>query len=247
MLNWSDGAKISLPITLLVIIVITILLTALLKNKSQKLKNLPFMVIAGIMLVMEVIKQVLTFMESPYSLWNIPLHFCSLFMLWFSIAAFAKGKWKELGFTLSVVSAYLFLVTFYISPHTIIGYSTDNIFANFSAFHTYSYHHFIILFTFLAIALKQFKPNYRQIKPTVLVYTIYFIVAVTMAHLLDTNYVSLLHNSIAPLQHINETKGIVLYSLTMYVIGTGGAVLGIVVSKLISNLLNKRKTKKKEI
>lgn len=246
MFEWSNGAKVSLPLAMLVIIILTIVLTLFLKNKPQKIRNIPFIVIAGAMLIMEVVKQILA-IRSTYSYWSIPLHFCSLFMLWFSLAAFGKGKLQKIGFTLSVVSGYLFLVTFYVNPHSIIGYSTDNILASFSSFHTFTYHHLIILFTFLSITLKQFNPQFNQIKWTSLAYTIYFIIAVAMAHALQTNYVNLLENNISILQHINVTYGVVVYSLTMYIIGVGGTALGIIISKLIYNAVHKSKQKKENL
>ena len=232
MFDYSGKAAWVLPLALGIVIVLTILITLLLKNKSDKIKQIPFITIAVILLVMEAIKQYLAF--PSYSLWNVPLHFCSLFMVWFSLAAFSKGKAKEVFYSLAVACGFLFLVVFYFNPKSVIGNSSENVFGSFGSFHTFFYHHFITLFTLLAITLKQYKPKYKHIKWLLVSLSIYFVIADTFAHVLNTNYASLLYNILAPLQAVSDTYGMVAYTVMMYIIGAGGPILLLVLSILIS-------------
>ena len=75
MFDWSQSDLIVLPISLGVIIVISILLCVLFKNKSAQTRSIPLMVIAATILVLEVIKQVKAIAEG-YGFWTFPLHFC---------------------------------------------------------------------------------------------------------------------------------------------------------------------------
>lgn len=236
---WSDSQKIVLPISLIVVILTSLLIFWLLKNKSEKIKNLPFVLIAIFLLIMEVIKQILAFPD--YNYWNIPLHFCSTFMVWFSLASFAKGKLSEVGYTLSFIFGMWFLALFYIDPTSIIGSSTDGIFKDFSNFHTFTYHHLILLFMLLSVLFKKFNPKLEQIKYIVLFYSIFATLAITFAHLLDVNFVSLLYNSLAFMQAINDKFGIVAYTTAMYFIGLFGCLIWFYLSYLIK--LNKDKRK----
>ena len=153
MFGWSDMDFAVLPATLLIIILISLFLHAILKNKSDRIKEIPLIVITCILLVLEVIKQVREF-KSGYDYWAIPLHFCSLFLYFYPLAVFAKGKIKDFGKTMSLVCSSLMFIMFYINPDSIIGRGTTaNFLTSYGLFHTFMYHHLVVLFLVLSIML----------------------------------------------------------------------------------------------
>lgn len=242
MFEYSDKAKVVLPTTLIVIVIICVALYFITRNKSEKIKQLPFIIITLILLVLEVVKQVKsigTYQGGSY--WPIPLHFCSTFMLWFSFASFGKGRLRELGHTTSVVSGFLFFIAFYVDPHGVIGYSTDNILGSFSSFHTFFYHHSIILFVLLSIILGCYKPKFSHIFGVIIMYSSYFLVALPAAHLLNTNYVSLLSSTIPIMQKLLDNTGYFVYSLAMYAFGICSAIMLIIISIYLGKLIKPRK------
>ena len=91
---WTKEEVAVLPIILISIILVAFTLGHALKNKSDKIRNIPLIIIAVIILVLEVIKQVRAIVTG-YSGWTIPLHFCSFFMVWFPLAQFTTGKVKQ--------------------------------------------------------------------------------------------------------------------------------------------------------
>ncbi len=245
LMSWTSSEKIVLPLALAIIVIITTILSIILKNKSEKLKKTPFFILASLLLVMEIIKQVLSYPN--YSLWSIPLHFCSTFMFWYALAAFTKGKVSELGFVVSVLFGFLFLALFYFNPSTIIGSSAENIFQNFSSFHTFVYHHVIILFTLLSITLKMFKPKLSQALPVSITYTIYAAIAILFANLLQVNFTNLLHSNIDFMQALLDKFGKIVYTAAMYLIGLFGLLAGLIASVYISKLNKQIKNKGKKI
>ena len=241
---WTSSQKSILPLSLIIIIAITIAVTLLLKNKSHKIKNIPFIIIAVFLLVLEIIKQYLSLPD--YSLWNIPLHFCSTFMIWYSIASFFKGKISSIGYIMATLFGFLFLALFYINPGSIIGSSTDNILASYSTFHTFIYHHCIILFTLLAITLKKFNPKYSQIKWVIIIYSIYAAIAILFANLLQVNFTNLIESNIPFMQSLLDNYGIVIYTIVMYLVGLIGLLIGLMISLHITKIKSKKYTTKEK-
>ncbi len=225
MFEYTKAELTVLPIALLITVAIGLLVGWLLRKQTDKVKNLALVAVVSIMLIMEVMKQIKSFENGSYNLWNIPLHFCSMFMLWFSLAAFSKGRLKEVGMSLSNGTAYMFMLVFYISPLSIIGGASANVFGNFGSFHTFFYHHFIILFWLLQITLKLHKPKWADLKWIFIAFVIYFAVAAPVANWLDTNYASILFNILGFLDYVRLTFGYGWYLAMMFAIGAGGTML----------------------
>lgn len=237
-IKWSQADKIVIPLTFLGAFVISLIITLLLKNKSEKVKNIPFIVISIIILVLEVIKQCKNLPN--YNYWSLPLHFCSTFLVWFPLASFGKGKVKQIGFTLSVTFGWLFIIFFCFNPVAIIGKASSNIFGSFKYFHTYTYHSLAIVFTFLAMMLKMYKPNKKGYLTILVFYTIYSAIAVFFAHALQTNYTNLLENSVDIIQNILVNHGYVVYTIFLYFFGLASLYLIYTVTLLIK-LIQKKK------
>lgn len=243
MFDWSTEDKVVLPLTLLGIIVVTLIVWWLLRNKNEKIKIIPLIIIASIMLVLELCKQIISIREG-YDLWHIPLHFCSLFIYWFPLMVFTReGRLKNFGTTMAFACSVSLLACFYCDPSAIIGGDTTaNIFKSFFSFNTYTYHHLVFLFLFIGLALDMFKLDKTCFKHVITGITIYGIVAISFAYALDTNYCNLLVSQIDFVEKWRLQCGQVLYTIGVY---TFGVVLGCVacaVKLLIQKRLNKKTT-----
>lgn len=237
MFDYSIHELIVLPISLIVIIGICIASHFIFKNKNEKIINIPFLVIACLLLALEVAKQALSIIDGSWSWWTFPLHFCSLYMIWFSLDAFGKGRVKQVGKTLSFVSCIFFLILFYFDPTSIIGDSCKNVFGSFYSFHTFFYHHCIILYLGLMITLKTYKTDFKKdLLSVIICYSTYFVVAVTLGNLTQTNYCNLLYSNITFMQSLLDAIGYIPYLIIMYVFGIGVPSLLL----LIKNFLHKR-------
>lgn len=130
---YGKSEIIVLPIMLVLIVILSFSLSKLLNNKPNYIKRIILASIPTIMLVMEIVKQI-TSIINGYSWFTLPLHFCSLYMIWFSFAEFGKGRFREFGQTVSMSTSILFLIMFYINPTSIIGNSCSNVLLLFLIF-----------------------------------------------------------------------------------------------------------------
>ena len=227
--------------TLLLIVSISVLLGLLLHKKEEKYKNIPLIVITALMLIFEIAKQIQNIVMHEYTWWSFPLHFCSLFLYFFPLATFAKGKVKNFGLTMSFVCACWMTILFYINPQDIIGNSPENIFASFGEFHRFFHHHLVVAFLFTGLALNMFKITKKSFLHVVIGISIYAAIGLTVAHLTDTNYCNLLHSNIPFMENFRVNAGQVLYTIAMWIIGVGGGCIVCGVHMGISALVQKNK------
>ena len=222
MFEWTYADKRVLPIALLLVIDLTLAIYLIFRKKSDKIKNIPLIVITAIMLIMEVAKQSIS-IKQGYNLWHVPLHFCSLFIYWFPLMAFLKdGKVKRFGTTMSFASAMSVFLCFYLSPGGILGTNnTANIFTNFFAFHTFVYHHLIFLYLFVGLSLNMFKLNKYCFAHVVIGISLYGVVALSFAYILNTNYCNLLVSIIDFVEEWRQNIGHVPYVIGVYLFGVG--------------------------
>lgn len=250
MFQWSKEDGIVLPLMLVGMIGITVLLWFLLRKKEEKYRKIPLMVITIIILVLEVIKQIKNAVDGTYSTWTIPLHFCSLFLYFFPLAVFCKGKVGQFGKVMSFVTSLWLFALFYIRPDTIINNSAANPFASFGMFHTFIYHHLALLFFMVSVALKFYDIKYKDFIYVVIGFTIYAAIGLTVAHLTGTNYCNMLQNNFEPLENFRLQFGQVPYTILMYLGGVAGGIAGCLIyigfDKLFKFVKNKKTKEKNE-
>lgn len=231
---YTRSELIVLPIALLCILILSITSYFILKNKSEKVKNIPLAIIAILILLLEGAKQIRSAVMGTYNSWTIPLHFCSLFIFFFPLATLVPNKKiKAFGSTMSLACSLWMTVLFYFGPRTIIGGSCENIFASFYNFHTFFYHHLVILYLFTGIALNQFKISKKFYIHTLIGMTTYALIAVPAAHLLNTNYCNILTSNIPFMETIRINYGQVLYTIFLYLAGLVGATLSCFLYRII--------------
>ena len=242
MVAWTEPEKTVLPWALIFIVIVSIVVCVLTAKKDNKIKRIPLMIISVIILGLEITKQIINIING-YSLWSIPLHFCSLFLYLFPLASFFSDKLGNFGKTMSFVCGTLFLVLFYFNPSSIIGNSCANVFASFSSFHTFIYHHFIILFLLILLGSKLYLPSKYDFLHVFIGITLYALIAVPLAHILNVNFCSLLTNVIPFMEELRLATGQVVYTTVMYLVGVGGGFVAVGIANLIKLLVIKGKQK----
>lgn len=217
---WTESQNLVFPIAYGSIILIAILLRFLLKNKSQIVKNIPFAIIATMIVIAEIVKQIVN-IEAGYSFWSIPLHFCSTFLVWFSLAGFFKGKTREIGHQVSFVTSFAFLIGFITGPTTIIGDATNNltfVWSNFGNLHTFYYHFAVVLFFALQIALSVPIPTLKNLKNVAIPFFSWMILATIVGNILNVNFSNVLNNNIGFMDAIRINYGYLPYIMSLFVI-----------------------------
>ena len=166
--------------------------------------------------MLEVIKQVREF-KSGYDYWAIPLHFCSLFLYFYPLAVFAKGKIKDFGKTMSLVCSSLMFIMFYINPDSIIGRGTTaNFLTSYGLFHTFMYHHLVVLFLVLSIMLNFYKFKKENFIHVLIGFSLYAIISVPMAYVLNTNFCNILEGNVPIIESFRLFVGQIWYTIALY-------------------------------
>lgn len=199
---WTAAhAKTILP-ALVLMLGSSLLLRRLLKDKPMKLRMIPVQIITVLLLLLEVGKQVFSFVNG-YDLYHIPLHICSLFIFVMPAMAFYRGKHIH---SVRAVSAALCTAVFalmMIYPNLI--YSADNIknfFRGYLDFHTVAFHNLIMLLFMLLLALELCGCEKGKGGAVVGFTVCYCAVAASAAHLLKTNYANFYSCNIPPLEDL---------------------------------------------
>ena len=202
---WTpEHTKTLLP-TLLIMLVLSVVLRLLLKNKPWRVRMIPLQVVACILVVLEIFKQAISFSKG-YDLYHIPLHFCSLVLFALPIFAFYRGKYERQVASIAVgfTSAVFVLTAIY--PALIYGaWDIQNYFQSFFAFHTVTFHNLAMFAFMLMVALDLYQPRKGEWKFPVLFIGAYCIVAAVIAHLIDTNFNNLYRCNIEPLENVRLT------------------------------------------
>ncbi len=219
---WTAEHAITLLPSLAVMIIIGLLLRMLIGKKDVKIRIIPIQIIAILLVILEIGKQILSF-QRGYDLYHIPLHFCSLFIFMLPAMAFYRGKRTQVVYaiTSSLCTAVFCLMLIY--PNLI--YSAGNIehfFDDYFDFHTVAFHNLVMLAFVLILALNLHIPVAKGEAKAVTLFMLGFCaIAASMAQILKTNFANFyscnipvldaLKNSIAPV--LGSTLTQIIYVL----------------------------------
>ncbi|MCL2176387.1 MAG: hypothetical protein FWB72_00300 [Firmicutes bacterium] len=179
----------------IVFLVITLACYKGFSNKKGRMRNLPFLIITIFMIIFEIIKisRLLIIYGSDFNLRHLPFHISSYAMLTFALATFAKpdSRVSQIGFASSLSIQFVAGLALYVAPVAIVADSFTYIFTAQGSFynhHTTIYHLIKVLFFMLAIALKPYAPNNRDIKWVFIIYASLLLISAVMAHLLNADF-----------------------------------------------------------
>ncbi len=250
---WSDAhLKTLLPATM-VMLAAAVILRLTIGKKSLSVRMIPIQIMAVIVILLEIGKQVVSFING-YDLYHIPLHYCSMLIFALPAMAFYNGKHKE---TVRAVSASLCMaMTLLTLIYPCLIYSAGNIenyWNGYMDFHTVTFHNLMIFATFCVLALDIYTPRPKgEQRAVVICVSIFCVISATMAQVLKTNYANYYSCNIAPLESVRlavqAAAGYVLAQLLYVLIVSALNILFTLLSYWVNRLAVRcihRKTKEK--
>lgn len=248
---WTpEHAKTLLP-ALAAMIVIAVILRLTIGKKDLKIRMIPFQILACILFVIEIGKQIVSF-QGGYDLYSIPLHFCSLFIFALPLMAFYRGKHQNTVFEVVSVLCTAMTLLMLIYPALIYGaWNIKDYFNGFLDFHTVTFHNIVMFELILILALDLHQPEKKMhIKPLMVVILIFCVVSASMAQILETNFANYYQCNIAPLEAVRVSlQGVLGYGLTQFIyvlivsaLNFGFVLLSAGLYKLLRKLLPAKQT-----
>ena len=227
---------------LALIVVIAFIVKRWLCGKPEKTAELPFKAIAVLLLLMEAVKQ-LYYLCVGYDLYHIPLQICSLFLICYPLAAFAKGRVKNWALCMSLClgCAAAFAQVFLSQILT-----RDYLFRLFTAeatlfhYHTVLYHHVVVLHFVLMVVLRPYMPDKRDIFPTVVAYAVFMLISCAGANLLHANYSGFLNYG-APAFDYFKKYGQAVFNLVGFSLNVAEYLLGVLVCFFVHAFVRRRR------
>ncbi len=239
---YTTAELVLLPVCFLVMVGIAVLLRFLLKGKTEKIRSIPFIVITILLWVGEIIKQILELTSAKgYDFWALPLHLCSTYFIWFALAEFTGAKIRVRMQNIAFVMTLYVVVGLYAGPRTIIGSSCENVFASYSTAHTFFFHHLVILYALLTVALGRFHPQKKDVWLFAGCMAAYFVIACACAHLLKENYLNLLYSNVPFMEALRVQAGQVVYTIVYGLAMTTAGTIFIALYLWIKGYLQKKK------
>ena len=248
---WTETHAITILPTFVVFTVLAIVIAKLLKDKPENVRWLPFRIMAGIIVVLEIVKQVLAFDGGEYDLYSLPFHYCSLFLYLFPLHAFVglfidkNGKAKKIMDTLALVCGASLVLMMLTMPANI--YSADAIKGftdSFSSFHTVFFHNLASFYVFLMVAMKMYEINVKQdLVYTAIFLSAYVILATILSYTLETNFhnlykcnIDMFWDVVISMEQIIGVWARVIYVAIVFVLTTVIAYIGYFLAILIAKL-----------
>lgn len=202
---WStEHLKTLLPATA-IMLVLTVVLRIILKNKSHKVRMIPIQIVACLIFLLEIGKQVMS-ARRGYDLYHLPFHFCSLLIFMLPLMAFYRGKHKQIIY--GITSALCMSVCLLTLIYPCLIYSAGNIrefTTDFFSFHTVAFHNLAVWVGFLIPAMGVHEPANTKNKHLIFFTLGFCAVSATMAQSLKTNFNNFYTCNIAPLEAVRQT------------------------------------------
>lgn len=252
---WTPEHMQTLLPAVAIMIVIAVALRVWLGKKDLKIRMIPFQILAVILFLLEIGKQVDSYLNG-YDLYHLPFHFCSLFIFMLPIMAFYKGKHENTvrGITSALCGSVFLLMMVY--PNLI--YSAGNIkqfFTEYQSLHTVTFHNIVVFEFILIVALNLHTPAPKGEPKAIAIFTVCFCaVSASMAHLLQTNFNNFYTCNIPPLETVRlavETSlgagaAALMYVLIVTVLDIGFVQLSYLLCRGLLRLVSRRNPKKAE-
>jgi len=195
---WTVEHVITLVPTFLLMLLISLFMRKLLINKTFEIRMLPIKIIAVVIVVIEIGKQICSALRG-YDLYHIPLHFCSIFVFILPIIAFYRAKGQEHLRSVGCAAMLSLFFGMLLMPNVI--YSSNRLytfFTDYLSFHTVFVHNLVIFAFFLVLALDLHKSE--ATKSEILFISAFgggFVaLSATMSHVLKTNFSNFLYSTV---------------------------------------------------
>ena len=241
-----------LPTFLILAVIAFIVAKALGKCKPQ-LRYIPLQIIAVVLLVLEVMKQINAAKGGSYDLYALPFHYCSLFLYVLPLHAFYRGKYSHVTDTMALVCLASLFLDMLLMPQVI--YSADSIksfFDGFSSFHTVVFHNLVVFYFMLTVALKLYSINTKHDMKIMTVFlAIYVIIAATLSYSLKVNFHNLYKCNIPFIEDVRLAVvdaigvfGTLIYVFALFILTILFAYAAYFLTRLIIKCIDKLSARK---
>lgn len=221
---WTKQHQAQLLPSMILMFIIAIVLRLTLGKKDLKIRMIPFQILAVIIVLLEVGKQVVSYLRG-YDLYHLPFHFCSLFLSMLPLMAFYRGKHFRTvtGITTAIAAAMFLLTSIYpnliygggnidacaelLKAETHVAHAGDTAYylSRYLDFHTVAFHNVVMLIFLVIVALDLHEPETKRDVKFSLLYIVGFcVVSASMAYILKTNYANYYTCNIAPLEAVRQ-------------------------------------------
>ena len=251
---WTMTHLYQLTITILVFLGISILAAKTLGKCRTQIKYIPLQIIAVILLVLEVMKQINAAKSGTYDLYALPFHYCSLFLYILPLHAFYHGKYSHITDTAAFACLASLFFDMLIMPANI--YSDGNIkncfrvfesLDYFSDFHTVIFHNLVLLYFMLTVALRLYKIDTKHDMKIMTVFlAIYVIIAAILSYTLKVNFHNLYQCNIGFIENVRLAVvdaigvfGTILYVVLLFILTILFAYASYFLTRLIIKVVDK--------
>ena len=245
---WTSTHLYQILPTFAVLAVLAAVTAILLRNQSKKIRYIPLQVIAVLLLILEVMKQINSAKDGSYDLYSLPFHYCSLFLYVLPLHAFYHGKHSH--FTDAAAFGCLTSLTLDMLLMPAVIYSDGNIrnyFATFGDFHTVTFHNLVVFYFMLTVALKLYELNTKHdLKVMSVFLAIYVVIAATLSYSLKVNFHNLYECNIGFIENVRlavveklGVLGTILYVCILFVLTILFAFASYFLARLVINGINK--------
>ena len=248
-MNYTEYDVKVLPPVFLALVIVAVLLGILLRKAPVKYRAIPTAVVAIVILFLEVIKQRWNIL-GEFDTFSLPFHYCSLFIVMFAFAELCGKRMSKIFRPIAMCMAFIVSVGMYLFPYAIIGNATEVFGQSFYRTHSFLYHHFVLFYLLLVIALRLAKPTFRDAIKVGVVGMVYMAAAIPLAYALETNYNNILENAVPFIDAFRQANGQVVYVVLLTVIVSVGTFLAsclyVGIEKGVLLLLKKCKEKRQK-
>lgn len=223
-MGYSEYDIIILPAVLFCIVSVSVCLSLVLRNKREWVVNIPFVTIAVLLLVLEVMKQLENVM-TDFSYYALPFHYCSLFLITIPLAELGGKRLSSVFRPLAFNMSFIVSVGIYLFPGGILGNASELFGKDFFHTHSFIFHHLIILYFVLSVFMKRYRPRLCDGVSMLTMGMIFVAVAIPVSYIFDTNYANFLSSAVPPLEKIRLCLGQTVYTSIIAIAHTVGTLL----------------------
>ena len=187
---WTLTHLLQIIPTFFVLAVFSVLIARFLKKRSASARYVPLRIIAAVLLVLEVAKQINSACaDGGYNMYSLPFHYCSLFIYLLPLHAFYRGKRSSLIAPVTLGCLAALTVGMLIMPAAI--YTDADIvgfFSDFAKFHTLIFHNLVVFYFMLSVSLELWQESKRDVTAIALFVGVYVIFAAILSYSLGVNF-----------------------------------------------------------
>lgn len=243
MFVWTEAEQQVLPLWLAVILLASAALGLILRRCPLWMRGIPTALVALAVLFLEILKQRWN-AAGPQDPYRYPFHYCSLFVALFLLAELLGDKASRIFRPIATAMAFVVSVAMYVNPEGILGSACELFGKTFQHTHTMLLHHFIVLYFFLSVMLRLYRPRLRDPLLVGAVGVLYVALALPLSYRLNANYCNLLESVIPPLEAFRLERGQAAYTLFLgacLTLGTAfGAALHSILYKIFLKFFDRR-------